>query len=123
MKLIKLPVVFALMVAWCGGAVKDPGSALVAGGGTPPIDSIILSFTQGGDGKEPETGFRMDIDAGMEPGASTNPLFTVYTCGTENQPFGGHSTAMVILRPAPNYKGKLDLATLEKSGGHLHIWP
>lgn len=117
MKLIKLAVVFAFMVAWCGGEVKDPGCIEAAGEGTLPIDSITLSFTQGGDGKEPETGFRMDIDAGMEAGASTNPMFTVFTCGTENQPFGGRSTATVVLRPAPNYKGQLDLAALERSGG------
>jgi len=130
---IKLAVVFTLVVAWCGGAVKETGSEIQVGeqsvrdrrlgDQSVGIDSIELSFTQGSDGKEPETGFRMDIDGGMEPGASTNPMFTVYTCGTENKPFGGRSTATVILKPAPNYNGKLDLATLERSGGHIHIWP
>jgi hypothetical protein len=133
MNWIKLAVVFALVVAWCGGAVKETGSDIQAGdqpvgdrtAGDPSvgIDSVVLSFRQGGDGKEPETGFRVDIDAGMEPGASVNPVFTVYTCGTENQPFESHSTATIILKPAPNYKGKPDLAALEKSGGHIHIWP
>jgi hypothetical protein len=120
---IKLAVVFALAVAWCGGAVKETGVAVAAGDRSMQIDSIVLSVRQGGDGKEPETGFRVDIDAGMEPGASANPVFTVYTCGTENQPFERHSTATIILKPAPNYKGKPDLAALEKSGGHIHIWP
>jgi hypothetical protein len=123
MKLIKLAVAFVLMVAWCGGAVKEPGSVLSARQGSLLIDSIVLSFTQGGDGKEPETGFRMDIDAGMAPGASTDPMFTVYTCGTENQSFDSHGTATVTLKPAPFYKGNADLATLQKSGGHIHIWP
>jgi hypothetical protein len=123
MKLIKLAVAFVLMVAWCGGSVKEGGSGLSAGEGLLPIDSIVLNFTQGGDGKEPETGFRVDIDAGMGPGASTDPMFTVYTCGTENQPFDSHATATIVLKPAPGYKGKLDLATLQKSGGHIHIWP
>jgi hypothetical protein len=117
-------VLAALFVIGNTGAAHVPAWARnVAGEDMLPIDSITLSLTQGGDGKEPETGFRMDIDAGMEPGASTNPMFTVYTCGTEDQPFGRRSTANVVLRPAPNYKGKLDLATLERSGGHIHIWP
>jgi hypothetical protein len=120
---IKLAVVFALVVAWCGGAVKETGVPVAAGERSIQIDSIVLSVTQGSDGKEPETGFRVDIDAGMEPGASVNPVFTVYTCGTENQRFDRHSTATIILKPAPTYKGKPDLAALEKSGGHIHIWP
>jgi len=130
---IKLAVVFALVVAWRGGAVKETGPDIPLGDESVRnrrlgdqsvgIDSIELSFTQGSDGKEPETGFRVDIDAGMEPGASVNPVFTVYTCGTENQRFYRHSTATIILKPAPTYKGKPDLAALEKSGGHIHIWP
>jgi|GEM_PF-3241312 len=143
MNLIKLAVVFAFAVAWCGGAVKEGRSDVPLGdrplGDRPVgdrrvgdqsvtdrsvgIDSIVLTITQGNDGKEPATGFRVDIDAGMEPGASASPVFTVYTCGTENQPFDRRSTATIILKPAPTYNGKPDLAMLEKSGGHIHIWP
>lgn len=123
MNLIKPAFGLVLVVAWCGGTVTKPGSHLPANGGPPEIDSVILSFKQGGDGKEPETGFRIDIDPGMESGASADPMFTVYTCGTENQSFDGHSTATIILKPAPSYKGKPDLAILRKSGGHIHIWP
>lgn len=98
-------------------------SCVPANGGSPEIDNIVLTITQGSDGKEPKTGFRMDIDAGMTSGASADPLFTVYTCGSENESFNGNSTTTIILKPAPGHKGVLDLATLQKSGGHIHIWP
>jgi hypothetical protein len=98
-------------------------SCVPANGGSPEIDNIILTFTQGSDGKEPKTGFRMDIDPGMTSGASSDPMFTVYTCGSENQSFNGNSTATIILKPNPQYKGAVDLASLQKSGGHIHIWP
>jgi hypothetical protein len=65
----------------------------------------------------------MDVDAGMTSGAANDPMFTVYTCGTENQSFNSNSQATIILKPAPGYKGVLDMATLQKSGGHIHIWP
>ncbi len=123
MNIIKPAMGLLLVVAWCSSALKKAGSVPPANDGSQEIDSIVLSFTQGGDGKEAETGFRMDIDPGMGPGASADPMFTVYTCGTENESFDGHSKATVILKPAPNYKGKLDLATLQRSGGHIHIWP
>jgi hypothetical protein len=123
MNIIKPAMGLLLVVAWCSSALNKAGSVPPANDGSQEIDSIVLSFTQGGDGKEAETGFRMDIDPGMGPGASADPMFTVYTCGTENESFDGHSKATVILKPAPNYKGKLDLATLQRSGGHIHIWP
>ena len=98
-------------------------SCVPANGGSPEIDNIVLTFTQGSDGKEPKTGFRIDVDPGMTSGASNDPMFTVYTCGTENQSFNGNSTTTIILKPAPTYKGVLDMAALQKSGGHIHIWP
>ena len=116
-------VALVAAVAWCGGKVNEAGSLLSADSGSMEIDSIILSFTQGGDGKEPETGFRMDIDAGTGTGVSGDPMFTVYTCGTEDQSFDGHSTEEIVLKPAPCYKGRYDLNTLQRSGGRIHIWP
>jgi hypothetical protein len=98
-------------------------SCVPANGGSPEIDNIVLTFTQGSDGKEPHTGFRMDVDAGMTGGGSATPMFTVYTCGTENNSFNGNSTATIILKRNPQYKGAFDLETLQKSGGHIHIWP
>jgi hypothetical protein len=98
-------------------------SCVPANGGSPEIDNIVLTLMQGGDGKEPKTGFRMDVDAGMNAGASADPMFTVYTCGTENQGFANNSTTTIILKRNPQYKGKFDLETLQKSGGHIHIWP
>jgi hypothetical protein len=123
MNLVKPAFALVVVVAWCGGTAKETGLVMPVGSGSPEIDSIVLTFTQGSDGKERETGFRMDIDRGMETGASFDPMFTVYTCGTENQPFDGHSTAAVILKTAPCYKGKIDLASFQRGGGHIHIWP
>jgi hypothetical protein len=112
-----------LVVAWCEGTVKETGTEVSPGGSSTEIDSIVLRFTQGVDGKEPQTGFRMDVDAGNGSGISGDPMFTVYTCGTEDQSFDGHSTQDVVLRPAPCYKGRLDLRTFQRSGGRIHIWP
>jgi hypothetical protein len=123
MHMLKAAIGLMLVVAWCSGARNKAGSAAPTRASSQEIDSIVLSFTQGGDGKEAETGFRMDIDPGMGPGASADPMFTVYTCGTANRQFDGHSKATIILKPAPGYKGKLDLAALQRSGGHIHIWP
>jgi hypothetical protein len=112
-----------LMVAWRGGSGNQPANLVTADSCSPEIDSVVLRFTQGKDGKEPETGFRMDIDAGTGTGVSGDPLFTVYTCGTEDQSFDAHSMENIVLKPAPCYKGKYDLRTLERSGGRIHIWP
>ena len=98
-------------------------SCVPANGGSPEIDDIVLTITQGSDGKEPHTGFRMDVDPGMTSGGSASPMFTVYTCGTENNTFAGNSTTTIILKRNPSYKGDFDLATLQRSGGHIHIWP
>ena len=111
-----------LMVAWRGGSGNQPANVVTADSSLE-IDSVVLRFTQGNDGKERETGFRMDIDAGAGTGVSEDPLFTVYTCGTEDQPFDAYSTEKVVLKPAPCYKGRFDLRALERSGGRIHIWP
>jgi hypothetical protein len=123
MNLIKMGIALMLVVAWCGGTVKETAAVANAGSGSVEIDSIVLRLTQGGDGKERETGFRMDVDAGNGCGMSGDPMFTVYTCGTEDQSFDGRSTADVVLKPAPCYKGRFDLKTLQQSGGRIHIWP
>lgn len=97
-------------------------SCVPANGGSPEIDNITLTITQGSDGKEPKTGFRMDVDPGMTSGGSNDPMFTVYTCGTENQAFVGNSVTTIILRPSSTYKSVIDEAAFQKSGGHIHIW-
>jgi hypothetical protein len=96
---------------------------LQANGGSPEIDNIVLAITQGNDGKEPHTGYRIDVDPGITNGGNSSPMFTVYTCEMENNTFKGNSTATIILKPNPQYKGVFDLATLQRSGGHVHIWP
>jgi hypothetical protein len=98
-------------------------SCVPANGGSPEIDNIVLTVSQGSDGKEPKTGFRIDVDPGMTTGASNDPMFTVYTCGTENEGFANNSVTTIILKRASSYKGKFDEETLQKAGGHIHIWP
>jgi hypothetical protein len=87
------------------------------------IENIVLTITQGNDGKEPHTGYRIDVGPGVAPGGNSTPMFTIYTCGMENNSFNRNSTATIILKPDPQYKGACDLATLQSSGGHIHIWP
>src|SRR5277367_3492656 len=123
MNLVKPVIAFMLVVAWYGGKVKEAGSFQSTANGSLEIDSIVLSFTQGNDGKEPETGFRMDIGTVTGTGVAGDPMFTVYTCGVEDQSFNGHSTEDIVLKPAPCYRGKFDLNTLQRSGGRIHIWP
>ena len=40
-----------------------------------------------------------------------------------NEAYAPNTDHTIIFRPGKNYKGKLDMATLQKSGGHLYIWP
>jgi hypothetical protein len=91
--------------------------------GSPEIENIVLTITQGSDGKEPHTGYRIDVDPGMTSGGNPTPMFTVYTCGMENSTFRGNSTATILLKPDPQFKGVFDLATFQKFGGRIHIWP
>jgi hypothetical protein len=98
-------------------------SCVPANGGSAEIDNIVLTLSQGGDGKEPHTGFRIDVDPGMTSGDNGEPMFSVYTCGTENAGFANNSVTTVILTKNPKYKGAFDVETLQKAGGHIHIWP
>jgi hypothetical protein len=94
-----------------------------ANGGSPEIENIVLTITQGSDGKESRTGYRIDVDPGMASGGNAAPMFTVYTCGMGNNTFKGNSTATIVLKPNSQFRGVFDLATLQRSGGHIHIWP
>jgi hypothetical protein len=100
-------------------------TCIPADGGSPTISSIIATVNQGGDGKEPHTGFIMMILPGMTSGNPLDPEEAMYVAENApmNEGYANNSTHTIVFRPGKKWKGKLDLATLEKSGGHLYISP
>jgi hypothetical protein len=91
-----------------------------ANGGSPEIQDVIVTFTQGGDGKEAPTQYQLGLFPGLT-GSNGQPMF-LYTSSGNNY-YANNGTATVVLKRNPSYKGKYDEATLQKSGGHLHIYP
>jgi hypothetical protein len=85
----------------------------------------MVTVSQGSDGKEPSTGFIMEIVPGMTSGTPGDPESCMFVAlnQTMNEAYASNTDHTIIFRPGKNYKGKLDLATLQKSGGHLYIWP
>jgi hypothetical protein len=96
-----------------------------ADGGSPTISSIIATVNQGGDGKEPHTGFIMLIQPGMTSGSPIDPEEAMFVADNApmNEGYANNSTHTIVFRPGKKWKGKLDVATLEKTGGHLYISP
>jgi hypothetical protein len=94
-----------------------------ADGGSPTIASLIVTVNQGSDGKEPNTGFWMAINTGMTKSLPGNPeeCMFIATDQTMNEGYAPNSTHTITFRPGKLYKGKLDLATLQKSGGQLFM--
>ena len=100
-------------------------TCIPADGGSPTISSILVTVGQGSDGKEPHTGFNWAIMPGMTtgtPGDMEECMFIALN-PNDNEAFAANSTHTITFRPGKKYKGKLDMATLMKSGGHLHMWP
>jgi hypothetical protein len=98
-------------------------TCIPADGGSPTIASLIVTVNQGSDGKEPNTGFWMAINTGMTKSLPANPeeCMFIATDQTMNEGYANNSTHTITFRPGKLYKGKLDLATLQKSGGQLFI--
>ncbi len=96
-----------------------------ADGGSPTIASLIVTVNQGSDGKEPHTGFWMAINTGMTKSLPANPeeCMFIATDQTMNEGYANNSTHTITFRPGKLYKGKLDMATLQKAGGQLFISP
>ena len=96
-----------------------------ADGGSPTISSIIATVNQGSDGKEPHTGFIMLIQPGMTSGSPVDPEEAMFVADNApmNEGYANNSTHTIVFRPGKKWKGKLDIATLQKSGGHLYISP
>jgi hypothetical protein len=96
-----------------------------ADGGSPTISSVMATVTQGSDGKETHTGFIMEIVPGMTSGTPGDPEECMFVALNQNmnEAYTSNSTHTITFRPGKKYKGKLDMATLQKSGGHLYIWP
>jgi hypothetical protein len=100
-------------------------TCIPADGGSPTISSVVATVVQGSDGKEPHTGFIMEIVPGMTAGTPGDPEECMFVSLNQpmNEAYTANSTHTVIFRPGKKYKGKLDVATLTKSGGHMYIWP
>jgi hypothetical protein len=100
-------------------------TCIPADGGSPTISSVMVTVGQGSDGRETHTGFVMVIVPGMTtgtPGDLEECMFVAANQGM-NEAYAANSTHTIIFRPGKKYKGKLDMATLQKSGGHLHCFP
>jgi hypothetical protein len=100
-------------------------TCIPADGGSPTISSVMATVVQGSDGKEPHTGFIMEIVPGMTAGTPGDPEECMFVSLNQNmnEAYTANSTHSIIFRPGKKYKGKLDVATLTKSGGHMYIWP
>jgi hypothetical protein len=96
-----------------------------ADGGSPTIASLVVTVNQGSDGKEPTTGFFMAICDGMTRQFPVNPEECMFVAMDQSmtEAYNSNSTHTITFRPGKLYKGKMDLATLEKAGGQLYISP
>ena len=87
-------------------------------GGSPGIQDIVVSFSQGGDGKEQYTQFYAQIVPGISPHNPDMPMFRYESRIAGTQRFENNSTGQtIILTPYNLYKGKFDLATFQNAGG------
>ena len=100
-------------------------TCMPADGGSPTIASVTATVVQGSDGKEPHTGFIMEIVPGMTTGTPGDPEECMFVSLNQdmNEAYAPNSTHTITFRPGKKYKGKLDVATLQKAGGHMYIWP
>ena len=97
-------------------------SCVPADGGSPEIQNVVVTFTQGGDGKEAPTGFTMGLFAGLTGNPNDEPMFIYQSGGVQNY-YANNGTATIVLNRNPRYKDKYDEGTLQKAGGHLHMYP
>jgi hypothetical protein len=110
-------------------------SCVPADGGSPEIDNIAVTFTQGNDGKEPNSWYTISVLPGINASSDfNNTMFLYQSPAPGNQLYANNGTITVILKPNraeyavkgkehPYYKGKFDLATLQKEGGHIYLSP
>jgi len=117
-------------------------SCIPSQGGSPEIASIAVTFTQGSDGKEAPSTYWVGLFNGVNQDADPNNAMFIYNAGwpnSGNEKYQDNGTVTVILKPnvwtfdekgkrkgkkvTEGFKGKLDLATLQKAGGHLYISP
>jgi hypothetical protein len=105
-------------------------------GGSPEIESVQVTFTQGNDGKEPPTDYFMSLNSGMNDAGEDQMFVYEAARSGENHEYKAGSIVTVFLKPNKGYekiidgkkvkfgyKGKLDLASLQKAGGHLYVSP
>jgi len=93
-------------------------TCIPADGGSPEIENIIISFNQGGDGKELATQFLTRVYSGISTLPQGEPMFVYDSKVSGTKRFENNSNGQfIVLTPNKNYKGKFDLSTFMKSGG------
>jgi hypothetical protein len=113
-------------------------SCVPADGGSPEIDNVTLTFTQGNDGKEPASVYWVAMFPGVDTDTNPDHAMFIYNAAwpnSGNQGYSNNGKVTVILKPnqwkyddkgkkmVGGYKGKFDLASLQKSGGHIYLTP
>jgi hypothetical protein len=100
-------------------------SCTPSNGGSPDIQNVVVTFTQGGDGKEAPTQFTVGLFAGIssDPNPNLDDAMFIYQTGGAQNYYANNGTATIVLTRNPKYKGKYDEGTLQKAGGHLHMYP
>ncbi len=88
-----------------------------ADGGSPQIQNIIVSFQQGGDGKDAQTQFTAYLypEVAFKNGQIPMLQYSTYTVGTTQ--FANNGSAFIVLTPDKDYKGECTMETLQKAGG------
>ena len=87
-------------------------------GGSPEIESILISYNQGGDGKELSTQFLARVYSGISTLPQGEPMFVYDSRASGTKRFENNSTGQfIVLTPNKNYKGKFDVSTFIKNGG------
>ena len=100
-------------------------SCVPSNGGSPEIQNVVVTFSQGGDGKEAPTQFVLGLFTGINSDPNPNlddAMFLYDSRGAQNY-YANNGAATIVLTRNPRYKGKYDEATLQKAGGHLHMYP
>jgi hypothetical protein len=100
-------------------------SCVPSNGGSPEIQNVVVTFRQGGDGKEAPTMFTVGMFAGINNDPNPNPddAMFIYESGGAQNYYANNGTATIVLTRNPRYKGKYDETTFQKGGGRLHMYP
>jgi len=102
-------------------------SCVPVDGGSPEIESVSVTFRQGSDGKEAGSFYWLGFFTGMNAEENPHKAMFIYNSGkgsSGNQKYNDNGDVTVVLTPnKEDFKGRFDLATFEKDGGHLFLSP